>query len=211
MKAFEYVERIYASVPILKLKDNKTGLCIDIAFNRDDGILGCMTSVMTNVMFPEMRPLYFVLKAFLRERGLDQTRKGGVCSFMLINMVVYYLQMQYKENKINVMLHIHLMNFLKLYGETLNTREVGISIRAGGFAYYKNDEGLGKDGRLESKLMVESPIQVLDDVGAGAFAYAQVKKHFNLAANLLRTRGFLSESLLKLIIDPNMFHNFKEE
>ena len=91
VKAFEYVERIYASVPILKLKDNKTGLCVDIAFNRDDGILGCMVSVLTNVMFPEMRPLYFVLKAFLRERGLDQTRKGGVCSFMLINMIVYYL------------------------------------------------------------------------------------------------------------------------
>lgn len=47
VKAFEYVERIYASVPILKLKDNKTGVCVDIAFNRDDGIYGCILSVMT--------------------------------------------------------------------------------------------------------------------------------------------------------------------
>jgi non-canonical poly(A) RNA polymerase PAPD5/7 len=92
VKAFEYVERIYASVPILKLKDNKTGLCVDIAFNRDDGIQGTMISVITSSMFPELRPLYFVLKAFLRERCLDQTRKGGVCSFMLINMIVYFLQ-----------------------------------------------------------------------------------------------------------------------
>lgn len=46
VKAFEYVERIYASVPILKLKDNKSGLCVDIAFNRDDGVQGCMISVM---------------------------------------------------------------------------------------------------------------------------------------------------------------------
>ena len=71
VKAFEYVERIYASVPILKLKDNKTGLCVDIAFNRQDGILGCIVSVVSCNMFPELRPLYFVLKAFLRERGLD--------------------------------------------------------------------------------------------------------------------------------------------
>ena len=71
MKAFEYVERIYASVPILKLKDNKTGICVDIAFNRDDGIQGCMIQVLTSTMFPELRPLYFVLKAYLRERSLD--------------------------------------------------------------------------------------------------------------------------------------------
>ena len=33
VKAFEYVEAIYAKVPILKLKDNKTGLAVDVAFN----------------------------------------------------------------------------------------------------------------------------------------------------------------------------------
>ena len=91
VKAFEYVERIFASVPILKIKDNKTDICVDIAFNRDDGIFGCAVSVLTAKLFPELRPLYFVIKAFLREKGLDQTRKGGVCSFMIINMVVYYL------------------------------------------------------------------------------------------------------------------------
>ena len=90
----------------------------------------------------------------------------------------------------------------------MNTREVGISIRAGGFAFSKNDAGLGKEGRAEGKLAVESPIMVIDDVGAGAFAYSQVKKHFKLAYEILQTRGFLSESLLKLIIDPEMFHNF---
>jgi len=45
VKAFEYVERIWASVPILKLRDNKTGLFVDIAFNREDGITGCLMSV----------------------------------------------------------------------------------------------------------------------------------------------------------------------
>jgi DNA polymerase sigma len=101
VKAFEYVERIYASVPILKLKDNKTGLFVDIAFNRDDGIYGCLVSVFSGQLYPELRPLYFIIKAFLRERELDQTRKGGVCSFMIINMLVYFLQQQYKEKKVN--------------------------------------------------------------------------------------------------------------
>ena len=91
VKAFEYVERIWASVPILKLKDNKTGLFVDIAFNRDDGIYGALVSVFSGQIYPELRPLYIVVKAFLRERNLDQTRKGGACSFMIVNMLVYFL------------------------------------------------------------------------------------------------------------------------
>ena len=87
-------------------------------------------------------------------------------------MIVYFLQQQYKEQKTDVMLHIHLFEFFKFYGCSLNTREVGISIRAGGFTYYKNDDGLGKDGRFEGKLAVESPIMVIEDVGVGAFAYS---------------------------------------
>ena len=94
------------------------------------------------------------------------------------------------------MLHIHLFQFFKFYAVKMNTREVGISIRAGGFAFYKNDEGLGKDGRFEGKLCVESPILVLDDVGCGAFAYALARKHFKVAYEILQTRGFLSESFL---------------
>ena len=69
------------------------------------------------------------------------------------------------------MLHLHLYDFFKLYGILLNTREIGVSVRAGGFTFFKNDAGLGKEGRIESKLTVESPIMVLDDIGCGAYAY----------------------------------------
>jgi len=40
------VELIVAQVPILKLMDRKTGLHADIAFNRDDGVHGCLVSVL---------------------------------------------------------------------------------------------------------------------------------------------------------------------
>ena len=44
------------------------------------------------IHFPELRPLYFILKIFLKERdGLDQTIGGGICSFMLLNMITFYL------------------------------------------------------------------------------------------------------------------------
>jgi len=99
------------------------------------------------------------------------------------------------------MLHVHLFEFFKFYGILHNHREVGIAIRAGGYMYCKNDASLGKDGRVDGKLCVESPINVLDDVGAGAFAYTSVKKHFKLAYEILQTRAFLSDNFLKLIIN----------
>ena len=46
VKAFDYVELIVAQVSILKLMDRKTGLHADIAFNRDDGVHGCLVSVL---------------------------------------------------------------------------------------------------------------------------------------------------------------------
>lgn len=65
----EYVEKIVSVVPILKLKDAETGLQADICFNREDGYKGVVYSLSMQVHFPELRPLYFILKVFLKERN----------------------------------------------------------------------------------------------------------------------------------------------
>ena len=79
------MKTIICTVPIIKLKDKKTGLSADITFNRKDCYKGVLIALNAQVHYPEIRPLYFVLKVFLRERGgLDKSKKGGVCSFMLI-------------------------------------------------------------------------------------------------------------------------------
>ena len=89
---FAYVERVVCSVPILKLKDKTSGMTADITFNRQDSYRGVHCALNMQIQFPELRPLYFVIKTFLRERsGLDQTYSGGVCSIMILNMITYYL------------------------------------------------------------------------------------------------------------------------
>lgn len=94
-----YVEKIVSNVPILKIKDTETGLLADICFNREDGYKGVICALSMQINFPELRPLYFILKVFLKERGnLDQTRDGGICSFMLLNMITFYLQTHYKDS-----------------------------------------------------------------------------------------------------------------
>ena len=91
VKRFVNVEKIICTVPIIKLEDSKTGLSADIVFNRKDSHKGELIALRAQAHYPEIRPLYFVLKVFLRERGgLDKTKKGGVCSFMLLQMLVCY-------------------------------------------------------------------------------------------------------------------------
>jgi len=66
------------------------------------------------------------------------------------------------------MLHIHLVEFFRFYGHTLNSREIGISIRSGGFLFFKGDPNLCKEGKPDCRLQVESPISPIEDVGASA-------------------------------------------
>jgi DNA polymerase sigma len=156
-----------------------------------------------------------VLKCFLRERGnLDKTKKGGVCSFMLINMIVGYLQMDIKEalSKDAVIpdtpLHKHLLQFFCYFGIRLNNRETGLSIREGGFLYGKSEDDLMQGRAGFTRLNVESPLNRLEDVGAGAYSYSQVKKHFKLAHDLIYSYAPLSQSLLTLILSDKLLMHF---
>jgi DNA polymerase sigma len=65
--SYSYVEQLScATVPILKLKDKATSISADMTFNRPDSYRGVHCALGMQIQFPELRPLYFVLKSFLR-------------------------------------------------------------------------------------------------------------------------------------------------
>lgn len=220
------VEKIICAVPIVKLKCRKTGLSCDITFNREDCYKGVATSLALQAQYPELRPLYFVLKVFLRERGsLDKTKKGGVCSFMLLNLIVSYLQTSYKEqyhaSKMqssswaeptmrDIPLHKHLLGFFRHYGYRIDARETGISIRCGGFFFGKTEDDVMQGRSGFSRLYVESPLNRMEDCAQGAYNYALIKKHFRLAHDLLFAYGPHSKSILTLIIHDELFPYFAQ-
>jgi DNA polymerase sigma len=159
--SYSYVEKLsFATVPILKLKDKTTGISADMTFNRPDSYKGVHCALGMQIQFPELRPLYFVLKVFLHERAsLDQTYCGGVCSFMLLNMITFYLQHHYKnsvakhkrqslamcnswkeqepsnETCVDMPLHQHLLKFFEMFGRQFNQAQFALSIRCNGFLY----------------------------------------------------------------------------
>ena len=87
---------------------------MDIVMNRDDGLKGL--SLVTSLIdaFPELRAIYFVVKAFLKYKNLHKPYTGGIGSFVLINMIAFYLQMHYKRVgaiKEKVFLQDHIIMF----------------------------------------------------------------------------------------------------
>jgi len=87
-----------------------------------------------------MRPIIYVLKYFLRQRKLNQAFTGGVSSFLLLNLVLGYIQHSNKsdENK-NISLGHILVGFFQFYSFDFNYEKVGLSIRHGGFFFKKED------------------------------------------------------------------------
>lgn len=74
-------------------------------------------------------------------------------------LVVSYLQRKYKVGGTEgTDLGKHLIDFLELYGTQMNYREVGISIREGGFYFQKKSRGWEeRDERRQNNLCVENP------------------------------------------------------
>ncbi len=83
-------EPILAKVPIVKLEDTDSNLFMDISFNKSNGVAAVNFIKKFMVIYPEMKFLLLVLKAFLKSRGLNETFHGGLSSYLLTVLVISY-------------------------------------------------------------------------------------------------------------------------
>lgn len=47
--------------------------------------------------YPAIRPLIFIVKAYLNQRGMNEVYKGGLGSYSIICMVISFLQVGYSQ------------------------------------------------------------------------------------------------------------------
>jgi non-canonical poly(A) RNA polymerase PAPD5/7 len=100
------------------------------------------------ILYPELKYLLIVLKAFLKIRGLNETYQGGLSSYLLTTMLISYLQEIKKiEANNNLLLSEHLFNFFHMFGIRFNYKELGISIRNGGFFFLRMDKNWDNPSR----------------------------------------------------------------
>jgi non-canonical poly(A) RNA polymerase PAPD5/7 len=63
----------HAKVPIIKFFDQQDQINMDVSFNKLDGLLQLKEVEKGFLVYPEMKPLIFLLKLFLRQREMNST------------------------------------------------------------------------------------------------------------------------------------------
>ena len=201
---FESIDDIRtAEVPIITAEHKATGISIDFVFNREDGLKGLALVRTLMEEYPEMRHMYFVIKSLLKLKRLHKLYHGGIGSFVLVNMIVFYLQSQHKQYKGQQRyLQDHIIDFFELYSKQMDMKQVGLSIREGGFTFHKEHEYLCKEGNMagEFKLCIESPLSPIDDIGGGIRKIGIIKRLFALANQAIKTNLLLSNSFVLLAV-----------
>ena len=81
-----------ARIPIVKMKDKGSGIPVDICFGQASGIRTARFTKQLIQKWAPLKPLVVLLKNFIYQRGMAETYRGGVGSYLLMLMVLGYLQ-----------------------------------------------------------------------------------------------------------------------
>lgn len=176
---------IKAQVPLVKIVSKMTGISCDICIGNDNGpkVVPIIKEYLEE--FPALRPLFLVIKSFLKQRDLNEVFTGGLGSYTIFLLVVSHLQMlphNFPRSKAN--LGFTLQSFFQLYGRLFNFCVAGVQVRDGGsyvdkFEKYKT---LPKDTLRYS---VEDPNDVTNELGKNGYASVRVRKAFSNASMTL--------------------------
>ena len=91
MPLFKLVAR--ARVPILRYTDVDRGVKVDLCVNATDGVRAVALMRQYMARHSEMRSLVLCLKLLMRRAGVSEVYSGGVNSYILQLMTVFFLQM----------------------------------------------------------------------------------------------------------------------
>jgi len=175
-----------AKVPIIKMRDRKSGIEVDISFGVTSGKENSKVVLEYCKKYPLVKPLTLVIKYYLKQKFLNNSWSGGIGSYTLVIMIISYLQLHaknYGETSENTLAD-HLLGFFGLYGSQFNYVDSVISIVNEG-KYLRKSEKNWKNENNPSLLSVEDPHNPDNDVGCIAFKIENAKEAFFQAYNIL--------------------------
>jgi len=198
-----------ARVPIVKIWEASSNICLDISFDGASASAQASRAVMSDLLrrFPPARPLALVLKYFLLQRGLNDTYTGGVGSYLLVIMTVSVVQAALRRassigqepkmppitSKVasqvaagrcgggEINLGALLVSALEFFGRNLAAGEVGVSVKGELGGYYKKSQRGWVDGERPLLLSFESPADPTQDVGRNSWGIGKAKRAFSAA------------------------------
>ena len=189
-----YQERVFhARVPILKLRDQKTAIPVDICFNVDNGVEGVRMVRAYLDRYPEAKYLTCVLKYFLRQRGLNDTYSGGVGSFMLFCTVVAGLQEHRRTSSRlkQYTLGHYFVHYLRFFGVEIDIATTGLEIEGDGKKF-------AMDGGSGQLLTIVCPQESQHSIGLNSYRFPLVQQAYKDAYRLLMTQPHRGRGLSPL-------------
>lgn len=195
-----------AKVPIIKFVDTEHNFNIDISFNKMDGLFQTREVLKSFKIYPEIKPLVFVIKIYLRQRNMNETYTGGVGSFLLFCLILSFLR-EFKRNMLerrgieelkSILLSEYLIKFLEFYGLNFDTLRKKIIMKDSGKIVEKNTK--------DSGFSLMSPQCDTHDIGSAAFRIKEIFNTFKNRYYFCTNYNFKpGESILKYLINPSKY------
>jgi len=176
-----------ARVPLVKYCDSDTGIKVDVSFNMVSGLHAVQVVNLFKKKFPQLPALCTLLKQLLLTRDLASVFTGGLSSFSITLMIISFFQLHHrrdvasKKNNLGVLL----LEFLQLYGQNFNYRDVGISISQGGS--YLRKEMITEADSTEG-FWLENPLDPSKNVAGGTYRMPEVTRAFSKAFQVLSSK-----------------------
>ena len=180
-----------AKVPIIKMDHKASGLSLDICCNETSGIEAASLVLAFSEDYAPFKYLTMVMKSYLARRHLHETYSGGIGSFVLAAMVISFIQQRHRIHAsiVNQSWNLGslLLDFLDLYGCTLNYNKVVLSLRDGGSYLMKPTPDHNQS--LSPVLSIENPMDpAAPYIAENSFLMPKIRRAFEQSLQVLTIR-----------------------
>ncbi|GIQ85922.1 hypothetical protein KIPB_007673 [Kipferlia bialata] len=160
-----------ARVPIVKGISTE-GVQFDISFNQPNGIIHVSRARELLDMYTHAEDIYCLLKAYLRNRGLNEPWTGGIGGYVLLSMLIAYMQARdtlrpyplSRDKPITTLL----FEFFEFYAIMFNEREIGIDVGTANSPFFKRCKRRDLERTdVNNALCVVDPETGINDIGGG--------------------------------------------
>eukprot|EP00055_Hartaetosiga_balthica_P008064 m.28892 g.28892 ORF g.28892 m.28892 type:complete len:415 (+) comp6101_c0_seq1:42-1286(+) len=167
-----------ARVPIVKFRDERSQIHVDISFNQPSGPADAESIIRWKKEYIHAEPLVMVVKQFLLQRDLNEPFHGGIGSFAIFLLVMSFLQRRtVRVPAESCNLGVLLIEFFELYGKQFHYGRVGIRVNGNGSYFDKVTKGW-VNRRQTEVMSIENPSNPDHDVTGNAFATPAIQEVF---------------------------------
>jgi non-canonical poly(A) RNA polymerase PAPD5/7 len=187
----ESEEVVMGGVNVLKVIEKETKVGVNVCFNFVEGYNSMEIIKIALEEYTQLKCLLLPIKAYLKERMLNSSDKGGVGSYLLMVMIIGYLQYQSKLTDLKTMnLGELFIEFFEFYGSKFNHEMLGISVIGRGSFYKRGGEtkGISVENPLNPKIDLGDPVRCYNDIVKSIqYAYDALKYNNGSLTDLIHS------------------------